>query len=365
IEAIYKAADEFDCDVINLSLGGELNMTSLERAVRHASDMGAIVVSAVGNKGGAALNYPAAYDCVVGVGAVGKSGLISDFSQRNSSVFVVAPGEDIVSLGRMTPKDYTVSGGTSFATPFAAAAAVLLKQYAPAATVWDFQEILRVSSTDGGTAGYDTAYGYGILNIGRFLPEMKAYMSGTKSAGFADTVGHWAEKSIDFCVANGYFTGVTESSFAPETLMDRAMFVTVLSRMSGETVAGYENVFSDVPDGAWFAQPSAWGALNGLVNGTGAGLFSPMAAVTREQIAVLLCRYALRYGLTDGSGDTAALAVFTDRGKVSDYAVQAMSWAVQQGLLSGRTRSLLSPRDSAKRSEVAAIISRFVKNFAA
>lgn len=365
ISAIYEAVDVYDCDVINMSLGMEENMVSMATAVDYATGKGTIIVSAVGNEGNSTLNYPAAYDCVIGVGAVDLNGAVPNFSEKNESVFVVAPGSDIISLSSASSHAYSSGSGTSYSTPFVSVAAVILKQYAPNATVSDFKTLLQASSIDGGPDGYDTSYGYGKLNIENFVAVMKNYSFEEIGTIFPDVEGHWAASSIDFCFSSGLFTGTTSSTFEPETVMNRAMFVTVLSRMSGETISGFALCFSDVAGEAWYAQPSAWGAANGVVSGTGSGKFDPLGAVTREQMAVFLYRYAKRYGLTDGSFSTAALSAFSDAGSVSSWAAEAMSWAVEKGLITGRSASTLSPKESTKRCEVATIISRFVNTLKA
>ena len=363
ISAIYEAVDVYHCDVINMSLGMKENLESMRTAVEYAASKGTIVVSAVGNKGTSQLNYPAAYSCVVGVGSVDSKGVVASFSEKNQSVFVVAPGIGIWSLEYNAISAYSEGSGTSFSTPFAAVAAAILKQYAPNATVADFENLLKTSAVDAGTAGYDTSYGYGRLNIANFVTAMEDYEFAGIGSIFSDVEGHWAMDSIEYCVDRKLFTGITDSSFEPETLMNRAMFVTVLSRLSGETISGYQNGFFDVPSSEWYAQPCSWGAATGIVSGTGSGYFSPLIAVTREQMAVLLYRYAMYYGLTDGSFDGAPLSTFTDAGSVSAWAKSAMAWAVSNGLITGRSGNSLAPQDSAKRCEVATIISRFAVTF--
>jgi len=365
ISAIYKAVDTYGCDVINLSLGTDADMTSMRDAVEYAADKGVIVIAAVGNAGTAKLSYPAAYDCVIGVGSVDQNGLVASFSEKNQSVFIVAPGVGIVSLDNKSNTTYNKGDGTSYSTPFVTVAAAFLKQYAPDATVSDFKTLLQTSSIDGGTEGYDTSYGYGKLNIENFMDVMERYDLRDIGTVFPDVSGHWAASSIDFCYDSGLFTGTTSNTFEPETVMNRAMFVTVLSRLSGESISGYINNFSDVTDDAWYAQPSAWGTAKGIVNGTGSGMFDPLGAVTREQMAVFLYRYAIFFGLTDGSFRLDALSAFNDAGSISSWAAEAMGWAVENGLLTGRSDSTLSPKESAKRCEVAAVISRFVSAFKA
>lgn len=363
IRAIYEAVDMYDCDVINMSLGVDKDLESMREAVEYATSKGVIVVSAVGNSGNSVLNYPAAYDCVIGVGSVDQNGLVAAFSEKNESVFVVAPGVHILSLDYKTNNAYDDGSGTSYSTPFVSVAAAILKQYMPNATVSDFKAILQKSSVDGGITGYDTSYGYGKLNIKNFVNEMENYVAGNIGVIFPDVEGHWAEQSIGFCVANKLFLGTSSNSFEPEITMNRAMLVTVLSRMSGETISGFANSFSDVPSTEWYAQPCAWGATKGIVSGIGNGTFEPLSAVTREQMAVLLYRYAAYYGLTGAADDESALAAFTDAGDISSWAKEAMAWAVGNGLITGRSASTLCPKNSAARCEVATVISRFANAF--
>ncbi len=362
IKSIYTAVDNYGCDVINISSGMEENIKSLEEAVAYAASKGVIVVASAGNEGNSTLNYPAAYDCVVGVGAVDQNGLVASFSEKNRSVFVVAPGARIVSLN-YNNNDMLTWDGTSFSAPFVAVAATILKQYEKSATINDFGEILKNSSVDGGLEGYDTSYGYGSLNIANFIEVMKSYELRSIGEIFPDVGGHWASTSIDYCYKNELFTGVTTSSFEPETVMNRAMFVTVLSRMSGETITGVPNSFTDVPEDTWFSASCAWGAANGIAGGLGDGTFNPSGSVTREQMAVFLYRYAILYGLTDGGSSTATLFTFSDKAEVSDWAANAMAWAVENNLITGRSETSLCPKDSAKRCEVATIISRFANTF--
>ena len=105
------------------------------------------------------------------------------------------------------------------------------------------------------------------------------------------------------------------------------------------------------------AQAVAWACENGIVNGVSADRFAPDAPVTREQLVTILYRYA-------GGGETADLSVFSDAGTVSDYAREAMSWAVARGLVNGIARDgdvILSPRGGATRAQVAAILMRFLR----
>ncbi|MGM9527083.1 MAG: S8 family peptidase [Oscillospiraceae bacterium] len=363
ISAIYEAVDTFDCDVINLSLGMDANVRSLREAIDHANANGVIVVSAVGNSGTSKLQYPAAYENVIGVGSIDKTGRVTSFSQKNESVFVVAPGVDIISLSNERNNAYFVGEGTSYSAPHVTAAAIMLKQYAPSSTTEDFAELIKLSARDGGALGYDTYYGYGALDFEAFIETMESYDFGNIEQRYPDLAGHWAADSIDFCVSHKLFNGISESEFAPEQPMTRAMFVTVLSRMSGEQIKGFPMVFSDVSESDWFAQPAAWGSATGIVSGVSESRFDPNGSITREQMAAMLYRYANAFGLHAINASSAGLGDFSDGASVSEWAKSAMQWAVANGLITGRGGAMLCPQEGAKRCEVAAIIQRFISTF--
>ena len=118
--------------------------------------------------------------------------------------------------------------------------------------------------------------------------------------------------------------------------------------------------FSDVTAGAWYADAVAWANANGIVNGYADGSFAPNEAVTREQLAAILYRYA-QYAKRDTSA-AASLSGYTDSGAVSGYAGTAMAWANAEGLINGTDANVLLPRSSATRAQVAAILMRFLEN---
>ena len=109
----------------------------------------------------------------------------------------------------------------------------------------------------------------------------------------------------------------------------------------------------------WYTSAVAWASANGIVSGVGSGRFAPMEAITREQLAAMLYRYARYSGLdTSAKGD---LSKFTDGGCVSAWASDAMAWAVGAGLLSGKTANVIDPTGAATRAEVATILMRFAE----
>ena len=160
---------------------------------------------------------------------------------------------------------------------------------------------------------------------------------------------------MSYVYANGLMDGVSATQFAPDANMTRAMLVTILWRMEGEPVVNYLLPFTDVDGGAWYAEAVRWAASEGIVTGVSAIEFAPNAEITREQLAAILHRYA-------GEPATAAnLDAFTDAASVSAYAVDAMSWCVEQGIITGTTATTLDPQGTATRAQCAAMLMRFME----
>lgn len=185
--------------------------------------------------------------------------------------------------------------------------------------------------------------------------------AGCPSAKFIDVSPKaWYHSSVDFAVERGLFGGASANTFEPETAMTRAMLVTVLWRYEGSVKAG-ENDFVDVPNGKYYTDAVAWAAVNGIVGGVGNGRFDPEGKITREQMATILYRYAQWKGIeTEKRAD---LGGFPDANRVSSWALDAMRWAVAEGIIGGSDGKLL-PEGSATRAQVAAILTRFIQNLA-
>ncbi len=179
--------------------------------------------------------------------------------------------------------------------------------------------------------------------------------------GFSDVADdRWSAPSVAYAVERGYMKGVGGGLFDPEGTMTRAMVVTVLWRMSGSPEPTALSGFKDVPESEWYAKPVAWAKKSGIVSGVSAKLFDPDGAITREQMATMLGRYTsfLKFAV-EGAAD---LSLFPDEGSVSDWARDALAWAVGKGLITGSRegkKTLLLPGDSATREQFAAILERF------
>ena len=173
------------------------------------------------------------------------------------------------------------------------------------------------------------------------------------------TVSDWFYDDVRYVYANGIMDGTSSDRFAPNAPLTRAMIVTILYRMDGSPAMSGASDFKDVDSNKWFAKAVAWAAANGIVNGYGSGLFGPNDPVTREQLAAILYRYAVYGGMTAVTLEE-NLGSFADTAQLSAYAIQAMNWAVGQGLINGSGSNLV-PKAQATRAQVAAIIHRYLE----
>ena len=169
-------------------------------------------------------------------------------------------------------------------------------------------------------------------------------------------LNEWYYEDVRFVVNNGLFQGVGNGRFSPGGTMERGMMTTVLHRLAGEPPVSGSQAFTDVPAGEWYAPGTAWCAQMKIVEGVGGGRFNPNGKVTREQIAVMLYKYAAQTG--HNAWERGDLSAFPDAGSVSSWAGDAMSWAVGTKILNGSDGKLL-PGNSATRAEVAAMLHRF------
>lgn len=183
-------------------------------------------------------------------------------------------------------------------------------------------------------------------------------------AHFTDMPGSnvWSHAGIDYAIENGLMNGMSATTFEPDGSMTRAMLVTVLWRYAGQPEEG-ANGFTDVPNNVWYTKAVAWASENGIVTGIGNGRFDPDGKITREQLAVILYRYCNSIGIDTSA--KADITTFPDAAKVSGYAVDALAWAVETGLVTGSAsggKTYLEPQGNATRAQVATILMRFIRN---
>ena len=172
----------------------------------------------------------------------------------------------------------------------------------------------------------------------------------------------WFYSAVEAVCGNGLMTGTTSRTFSPNQPVTRGMLVTILHRLENYPKTASISSFMDVPAGAYYEKAICWAAANKIVTGYDDTHFGPDDALTREQLAAILYRYARdkRYD----TGKTADLTGFADYGQISGYAAEALSWANAEGLVNGRSETALSPQGQATRAEVAAILHRFAENVA-
>lgn len=166
--------------------------------------------------------------------------------------------------------------------------------------------------------------------------------------------GSWEKDAVDFVSSHELFNGTSEDTFAPESSMTRGMVAQVLHNLEGNPAQSVSGVFTDVDGNVWYAEAVSWAADKGIVSGYGDGQFGAGDSVSRQDLAVILFRYS-------GSPAAAEQTLnFTDAGEVSDYAKQALSWAVEAGVLNGKGNGVLDPKGQATRAQVAQMLLNYM-----
>ena len=172
------------------------------------------------------------------------------------------------------------------------------------------------------------------------------------SRGFTDLdiVGTWYHEAVDYVLRNGLMTGYSNGAFGPDDHLSRAQLAQILYNRAGKPAVTGGSGFIDVPDGKWYAPAVAWAAANGIVSGYGSGLFGPDDNITREQLAVMLWRYAGSPAATDKE------LRFADADRANGYALEALRWAVENGILNGYGDGRLDPKGLATRAQAAQML---------
>ena len=157
--------------------------------------------------------------------------------------------------------------------------------------------------------------------------------------------------AVCYVYENGLIIGTSGTLYSPDMSITRGMIATILWRVEGKPAAG-ANPFPDVAAGSYYESAIAWAAANGVINGYEDGNYRPNEAISREELAAILYRYALNKGYASAAAEHAALTQ-ADAGTVLDWAVPAMQWACETGVLSARADGLLQPGAEASRAETA------------
>ena len=168
----------------------------------------------------------------------------------------------------------------------------------------------------------------------------------------------WYHEAIDTMLREGLMNGTGNGLFEPNGTLTRAMLVTILWRSEGEPAASAQTSFTDVPAGAYYAEAVRWAAANGVVKGVSSTEFGPYKNITRQELVTILWRLAAKKGLnTSNAGLT--VPEFADRSQIAAWAAEAMSWGCTRGILTGKSANRVDPTGTATRAEAAAMIVRF------
>lgn len=349
--------------VVNMSLGWpnaiEKGYSFLNSVLAQAYASGVVVVTAAGNRSqsnpGANADdvYPANQAAVLTVSGVDRDlAFDGGYSASGASVDLCAPG---TSVSVAAPDGgMTTRSGTSFAAPHVAAAAACVQLAQPGVTAARVRQTLYGYAEDLGAPGRDDRYGYG-------LPVLTQCFHDRLCPGqrFTDMpgAGVWSHDGLDYCIAAGLMSGTSDVTVSPDMTASRAQLVQLLWAAAGSPETTGTLPFTDVQPGAWYYAAVRWAYRTGLVAGTSPTTFDPNAAVTRQDLAVILYEQSGRPAATGGE-----LAAFPDVGHVAGYAYAALTWAVAQGLVSGvgtASGAQLAPRGYASRAQVATILTAY------
>lgn len=182
---------------------------------------------------------------------------------------------------------------------------------------------------------------------------------GCPSRSFRDLdTTKWYHEAIDTMLREGLMNGTGNGLFEPNGTLTRAMLVTILWRSEGKPAASDQTSFTDVPAGAYYAEAVRWAAANGVVKGVSSTEFGPSKNITRQELVTILWRLAAKKGLnTSNAGLT--VPEFADRSQIAAWAAEAMSWGCTRGILTGKSANRVDPTGTATRAEAAAMIVRF------
>ena len=175
--------------------------------------------------------------------------------------------------------------------------------------------------------------------------------------------GQWFYDYVAWAYNTGLMEGVSAGRFAPNSTTTRAMVVTIIYRLAGSPGVSGTSDFTDVPAGAWYADAVTWAAKRGIVEGMTATTFDPNDAVTREELAAMLYRYAKHKGYDTSAAENTNILSYNDAGSISEYAFEALQWACGEGIINGTGGGSLEPGGSATRAQLAAMLYRFCAEY--
>ncbi|MCF2945396.1 choice-of-anchor I family protein [Paenibacillus tarimensis] len=256
--------------------------------------------------------------------------------------------------------DFTVTTGGKAVTDFGGGTVQLSIPYTPAAGE-DIQALVAYHVSGNGqltavnNGHYDAAAGRMVFKVKHF----STYAVGYNKVMFEDVSG-WAADYISYLAARGIVDGIGNGKFAPGRAVTRAEMTVLLAKLSGADLTKYSTrLFSDVEADSWYALYTAWAAENGIVKGVGGSRFNPDGHITREELSVMLARYAEQAGLALPSDQEAS--AFADGSKISSWAADSVRSMQQAGIIEGQGSGMFNPKGQATRAEAAKMIAVLVQ----
>ncbi len=194
----------------------------------------------------------------------------------------------------------------------------------------------------------------GLVTSAMMLTATPTAFAAVEDTGFTDvSATAWYAQAVDYVYSNDLMSGTQDMVFSPQEEMSRAMLAAVLYRAAGSPVVYVQADFTDVSVDGWYTNAVDWAAANNVISGYGNGLFGVQQPVTREQIASILWRYV-------GSSQTQETQDFADEADISAYAAEAVDWAQNTGVVSGKENHRFDPKGNATRAEVAMMLYRLM-----
>lgn len=169
----------------------------------------------------------------------------------------------------------------------------------------------------------------------------------------------WYSESVNYVVNKKIMIGTSKDTFSPNSYTTRAMITMILYRLSGDEKPKYNNTFKDVKNDAWYTESINWALQNNIVTGITKDEFKPNDTLTRQQLVTILYNFAKTK--TQINETKIDLDKYKDKDKISNYAINAMNWAVKNGILKGTKVDELSPNTGVTRAQMAVIIRRFME----
>lgn len=360
---IYYVIDQ-GADVISFSATAAENSYSepVDEAITAALEKGIIFVAAAGNENMDTESIcPVHRDDIIVTAAmdeeynnmyIEQEGAAAIASNHGSSMDVTAPGVDVkvyVPLWKDTDGDgFGMSQGTAMASSHVSAAAAILKLLYPDASPAQAEDMIKSCARDLGDRGKDDIFGAGLPIISDWIT----------SVPFEDVhKGDWFYDVVLDAYRNGYMTGTgyPKKYFNPVSYLERQDAALLLYRIDGTPQVSYRNIYPDVNGGDYFADAAVWAYNSGVMTGN-SGKLGVCSDIYRQDLTLILFRYANYKGCdTSARGD---LSAYTDSAWTSEYAWEAMEWAVGVGII-GQSVENLNPLGYVNRAEAAAMISRF------